>query len=307
MIIGGVFLEANGMPVNNIATWNGSSWGTLGAGLNDNVAALGVYGGDLYAGGDFTHAGDLEVNHIARWDGGAWHAVGGGMSGGWWPAVTSLLVSGGDLYVGGWFLEAGGSAANFIARWNGSSWFALGEGTNDNVLTLCTYNGDLIAGGQFTEAGGAPANRIARWGGTSWSPLGDGLGGWVHDVALFGDGLFVGGEFTTAGGCPSYYIARWEDGVGAAVDRPVASSLGLRAPSLIAPGAQVAFSIEHRTDVRLSVHDLEGREIVRLYEGHLAAGEHGVPWTDRPLARGAYFLRLRTGTETASRRVIAVH
>ena len=51
--IGGFFCKANGLPVNNIALWDGAAWSTLGLGVNRVIYAMAVYNGDLYVGGGF--------------------------------------------------------------------------------------------------------------------------------------------------------------------------------------------------------------------------------------------------------------
>jgi hypothetical protein len=64
------FSSADGLPVLNVARWNGAHWSTLGTGLNDDVLALlecdDGSGRALYAGGDFTSAGGAAINRIAR-------------------------------------------------------------------------------------------------------------------------------------------------------------------------------------------------------------------------------------------------
>ena len=57
MYAGGWFTTAGGNPANYIAQWNGSSWSPLGSGMDDQVFALAVADGTLYAGGQFMTAG----------------------------------------------------------------------------------------------------------------------------------------------------------------------------------------------------------------------------------------------------------
>jgi hypothetical protein len=204
LIVGGVFDTAGVTPARNIARWNGSTWSSLGSGINSQVYALTVYGTDLIAGGIFTQAGGTSANYIARWNGSSWSSLGSGMGGGSFTHVSALTVYSGNLIVGGDFTQASGTSANYIASWNGSSWSALGSGmsggTYTKVFALTVYNTYLIAGGDFTQAGGIPANYLARWDGTSWSRVGyicgDASGDGVidiSDVVYLINYLFVGG------------------------------------------------------------------------------------------------------------------
>lgn len=70
--MGGDFSRADGILVNFIACWNGTSWSALGAGVNYDVRALAVYNNALYAGGEFSMAGGASADRIARWDGMSW-------------------------------------------------------------------------------------------------------------------------------------------------------------------------------------------------------------------------------------------
>ncbi len=230
---GGRFTTAGGQPASRIARWDGSTWSTVGQGVNGGsdpaVFALSVMddgtGSALYAAGRFTAAGGQAANSIARWDGSSWSPLGQGLV----DRVMALGASaagpgpasppGGHPPAGG---GGGGQAASHIARWDGSSWSPLGHGMNGWVQALAVFDDGtgaaLYAGGTFTSAGGVAANRIARWDGSSWSPLGEGVGGGtypaVHALCVFDDGsgpaLYVGGYFTSAGQQEASSIARWD-------------------------------------------------------------------------------------------------
>ncbi len=222
LIVGGNFTGVGcwpGIPANNIARWNGSSWAALGSGITGGlpttrVYALTVYAGKLIAGGNFNLAGGVTANCIAQWNGSLWSNLAQGMSAFFYiPSVYALAVYGSDLIAGGTFDTAGVAPANHIARWNGSSWLVLGSGMNSYVSALTVYGTDLIAGGGFTQAGGTSANYIARWNGSSWSTIGSGMsGGWITEVSaltVYGTDLIAAGIFTQAGGTSANYIARW--------------------------------------------------------------------------------------------------
>jgi len=136
LIVGGFFSEVDGIPVNNIAAWDGSSWSAMGdgleaigTGLNTYLWSLFVSDGSLYAGGNFNFSGTDSVNFIARWDGITWTGLGSGVGVNEYP------------------------------------------GSSATVFAITSYNGDIIAGGGFTLAGGKIANRIAGWDGAAWYPL----------------------------------------------------------------------------------------------------------------------------------------
>ena len=166
LYVGGTFVTAGGNAAANIAKWDGTSWSSLGSGMNNNVADLTVDStGAVFAGGSFTQAGGVAANFVAKWDGSSWSPLGSGLGNG----AIALVVDGDDtLYVGGQFSDAGGSPANNIARWDGSSWSALGAGVNNYVLGITVGSDSLLyVSGGFTTAGGVPANNVAIWSGAS--------------------------------------------------------------------------------------------------------------------------------------------
>lgn len=167
LVAGGFFTTAGGQPAAHIATWNGSTWSTLGSGISGIVYALSPYNGNLVAGGLFTGAGGNPANHIASWNGSSWSAFGSGMSGTFYQYVFALIPYGGYLVAGGYFTHSNGIQTNGIARWDGSTWSPLGSGLwyPANVYgahNFSIYGTDLVVGGLFSNAGGIGASHIAK-------------------------------------------------------------------------------------------------------------------------------------------------
>lgn len=201
LYIGGDFIS----PSNYITRWDGSSYNSLGTGLNGDVFAITNFNGDIYAAGAFSTAGGLAANNIARWNGTSWSALALGTNG----QVNALVVFNNELYAGGSFTMAGGATANYIAKWNGTSWTTVGTGMNAKVNSLIVFNGALYAGGDFITAGGNSANYIAKWNSTAWSALGSGMDNWVNGLGIYNNALYAGGRFANAGGMPASKIAKW--------------------------------------------------------------------------------------------------
>lgn len=164
---GGTFTQADSIPMDRIARWDGSSWHEVGGGIGGGEYAT-VYGlafldGDLIAAGPFSRAGRAYVRCVARWDGSSWSAVGDGIGGDPQPFVNAIATYGGNLIAAGYFQDAGTSTVQNIASWDGDSWRPLGSGLAGSGRTMTVLEECLFVGGRFTEAGGKPAAYIARW------------------------------------------------------------------------------------------------------------------------------------------------
>ncbi len=173
LYVGGNFDSAGGKTANRIATWNGSTWGTLGQGTSGFVQAIEVTNSSVYAGGNFSLADGKTVNRVARWNKSSnqWEAMGNGLSGN----VNSLAFDGSYLYAGGSFETAGKDAStNYIvknmARWSiANGWQAMGPsknvGTNNmvNDIVLSADEDRLYTGGTFSTVANTSANRLAVW------------------------------------------------------------------------------------------------------------------------------------------------
>jgi hypothetical protein len=215
LYVGGYFDSAGSIAAKNIAKWNGTSWSTVGTGVNNVIIDFVEYNGHLYAGGAFDTAGGVAANRIAKWNGTNWAPVGDGIDLDRYvyhpTSVYALAVNNGILYAGGAFDTAGSVPANNIAQWDGTSWSALGDGVYyGTVYSLAAYNGNVFAGGDFGGAGDTYASGIANWDGISWSALGSGTGGGVYAMSVYNEVLYVGGGFWTAGDIPAYGLAKWD-------------------------------------------------------------------------------------------------
>lgn len=130
IIVGGNFNTYSGTSLNNIASWDGTSWQPVGPGFNTSVQCFETFNGELYAGGFIsTVAGTTTfVEGIARWDGANWSRVGNSFMGSGTNGIRDMLVYNGKLYVVGSFTQIGGISAQAIACWDGTSWQNVGTG-----------------------------------------------------------------------------------------------------------------------------------------------------------------------------------
>jgi len=174
----GSFISINGVTVNGIARWDGTTWHALGTGVDITSVAihpecLATIGSSVYIAGSFTSVSGVAANMVAKWNGLSWSAVGSGLSGTGLPQC--MIAKGNDIYVGGYFSSAGSTVVNNIAKWNGTTWSALGSGFDGTVNDIKFNGNDLYACGGFLNSGSTPMKNVARWNGTSWISVGDAL------------------------------------------------------------------------------------------------------------------------------------
>ena len=238
----GFFSLAGTNSVINIARWTGTTWTSVGAGLDysallpddattPEVVSLSLQGTNLYAGGTFNISGATEVDNFAVWNGTTWSMVGGSAD----DSVNAIIATNNTIYIAGDFTIIDSAAANGIARWTNSHWEPLGIGVDGGTVDCLTLTAsNLFAGGSFTSAGGIPAVNIARWNNANWNTLAVGSGnapvGTVNTILLSGTNVFVGGEFDMAGVIRATNIAIWTSSfwtnVGGGVDGPVLALAG---------------------------------------------------------------------------------
>lgn len=206
---GGFFTAAGGIPANNIAKWNGTSWQTLGSGTNGEISAMCVHNGKLYVGGSFTTAGGLAVQGLARWNGSSWETVGRGYSG-----VSDMCAYDGSLYLAAWTDQYMGPPISSVTKYDGSSWSEIGGWYGDGMAySLCVHDGNLYVGGEFTSIGGVGARCVARWNGASWQAVVGGISdsfAWITTLGSANGKLYAYGDYTTPTGSGLHCFAVWD-------------------------------------------------------------------------------------------------
>ncbi len=205
LVVAGAFVTADGVTVNNIATWDGTTWASLAGGVNNPVFALlsvpnAGGGNDLIVGGSFTLAGTgpgVACTGVARWNGTTWANVGSTLPPGMGPASVRALARNGSgvLVAGGRWGTTVPSVVVLNSQTN--QWQGLGGGLNQTPNSIAvTTNGDLYVGGAPFTVGGVNVGGVVRWTGTAWERPGSGVNGLVNVLTPLSDGrLAVGGLF----------------------------------------------------------------------------------------------------------------
>lgn len=178
LIAGGMFTSIDGVPVNNIARWDGATWWPLGPGSRTGVTALAVdASGGLLAAGSFGPVYYGLSASVGRWDGSSWQPVGDWVNG----SINSLAVlRSGEIVAGGTFNTIVGInsgeriPANSLAYWNGAIWSPVGPGVRGSsyytsslagtIVSISAHpDGGFYASGNFLFAGDRVSPYLARW------------------------------------------------------------------------------------------------------------------------------------------------
>ena len=225
---GGYFTNAGGVPVTNIASWNGTNWSAMGSGPGGVVASLLVRSNGVYAvGAPFYNVSYYNTPFFSRWDGSSWQGVAINFPPytDWETSIgpnlgmAALACIGTNIFIGGYFYlgeytnpPSGYVGCNNIMRFDGTYGWVMGMGLSSNVTAMAVIDTNLFVAGQFTNASGVAASKIALWNGNYWTNLGSGLvgSGVINGLATMGGNLYVGGTFTNMGGTPVNRIAKWD-------------------------------------------------------------------------------------------------
>ncbi len=75
-------------------------------------------------------------------------------------------------------------------------------------------------------------------------------------------------------------------------------------PNPFNPSTEIRFQFPEATEVRLIVYDVTGREVARLVDGAMPAGQHRATWDAAGLPSGVYLYRLTADAFTETKAMI---
>ncbi|HNW45165.1 MAG TPA: hypothetical protein PKI19_11720, partial [Elusimicrobiales bacterium] len=159
----------------------GYSWLTEGMsvsynGAQEQIYALAVYNGKLYAGqGNSAGDGDVLV-----YDGSSWSVSYNGAQ----EAIYSLAVYNGKLYAG----QGNSAGDGDVLVYDGSSWTVSYDSAQSAIASLAVYNGKLYAGQGYTAGEGD----VLVYDGSSWSVSYNGAQEAINSLAVYNGRLYAG-------------------------------------------------------------------------------------------------------------------
>jgi hypothetical protein len=274
----------------SVRRWTGSTWETIGVPSGPDIpfiATLAEYQGNLVAAGRFSSIDGAPAANIAVWDKTHWQEFGLGLpSPSNFPEAILRFVAASDGH-----LVAAGDHIPGVVRWSGSAWEQVGE-LHGPVYALQEAGGQLFASGYFTTPDFTRTYYLTRWHEDTWQELGSGTNDLAVAFAALGSSVYMGGLFSEAGAKPSYAIARWDE----LATLPVLPALQAGRPNPFGVSTTFSYALPRQGDVRLSIHDVSGREVAVIEEGSRSAGIHTVTWygrdrSGRAVPSGVYFLR----------------
>jgi FlgD Ig-like domain len=181
---------------------------------------------------------------------------------------------------------------------------------------------ELITAFMTAAAIGLAAEARAQSGGAydlSWNVIGSGGGASNgNNYALNGTAGQTGAG-THAGGAYTLLSGFWTfDGLSATAvggpreveaSAPLAFRLHPSAPNPFRRETTIAFDLPQSATARVSVYNVSGALVRTLLDGSVAAGPHAVSWEGRDdrgvdVAQGIYVLRLESGSNVATQKVV---
>ena len=90
------------------------------------------------------------------------------------------------------------------------------------------------------------------------------------------------------------------------IDTPESFVLYPATPNPFNSTTNIVFSLNDPSNIRLTVFDVQGREVAELANGNYIAGKHSIRFDARNLTTGIYFARLQKGSNFRMQRLVLV-
>lgn len=216
------------------------------------------------------------------------------LSRGGWPYLLTNAYMIGDLNSDGYrdyAIGAGGTAIGLVTYWPGRATGITSRSFGSSTIGTSGHYGENRSGDCLADVGDIN---------------GDGYDDVLVAEPWTGDGSHQNGFFHILGGNKNLKVTV---DVGSAYAIPSALSIGPVWPNPTHGSSTALVTLPAPSTVRVSVHDLLGRELRVLRTGQLAAGRHPLGWdacdaAGRPVAAGTYLFTVQSNTGTVTTTIL---
>lgn len=95
-------------------------------------------------------------------------------------------------------------------------------------------------------------------------------------------------------------------GIDPSNNKPLSYSLSQNFPNPFNPATTISFEIPSAGQVKLSVYDVEGKEVAVLINDYLVANKYNINWNAEKVTSGVYFYKLQTNEFTSTKKMILI-
>jgi hypothetical protein len=214
--------------------------------------------------------------------------------GGWTLSGVTFTFPAGVVLAPGSFLVVAVNAAAFLSAYGFSPDFQWTSGALSN-------DGEAIV---LSNAFAQEMDRVVYDDVAPWPTTPDGFGPSLELLDASLDNLLASSWQSSYvdGGTPR--AANSAAPVVEALEQPMAFALELAWPNPFNPVTHLRFSVAETMTLRLTMHDVAGRQVAVLADGLQAAGSHEVLFDAKGLASGVYVARLSGGGQVQAQRLL---
>jgi hypothetical protein len=297
-----------GVPGPDLGTlvvhWNGSSWDIISSpnvgdkqNFLSDVAA--VSSTDIWAVGYYHFLTGPYQTLILHWNGSVWSVVSSPNTGLESFLYSISVVSASDIWATGKY-NNGSTYVPLFIHWNGTNW-----------SIVSSPGGGLSTSSISNNNGWSVGRSIARWNGTDWvsvsAPIpSDGI---LYSLSVISPSSMWTVGTNPIGGISKTLVMRFGSVTGIANGNSNAPSnfvLMQNYPNPFNPSTKINFSLPKNSAVKLTVYDIEGKEVEVLVNQNLGAGVYETEWHPVNLSSGVYFYTLKTNDFTFTKKMIFV-
>jgi len=274
---------------------DGASWtSSNGNWPNSNIRALATIGTNLFAGTE--QDGILQSSD----EGKNWTQVNTGLPKYLTPFVA-VIASGQNLFAStydtlfGPFQDKYGV---FLSTNNGANWSTVNTGLTDStdVNSFAVSGSNLFAGSYDGHVFLTTNN------GTNWTAVDSGLvweAGSVYSLIMSGTNIFAEAS--------EVWRRPLSDFGNSSVTNIIPSTNSLtNFPNPFSQSTSIKFSTSDHSLAQVSIHNLLGSEVARLFSGELEGGEHSFNWDAQGMGAGMYVALVKVGGEVRDIPIVLV-